>query len=217
MTTLPDLEAWEIVAWPAETGSFAASTIQRHRVQGGRSVGATARHRPAEPHLAPGRADRHRRRVGRPCGPATGGGRCPGPHGGITWPGPHRGADTSFGQRQVAPLLPEPLRHCPALLIDLHLDDRLIDVIGGGFDFALRIAPLQRSSLRSRWTCDLQGLPCSSYAYQSIPKRWLFSHRSGEQASVAVTGPLQINNGEAAMPPSGRAGPRGAAGPVAAG
>ena len=146
----------------------------------------------------------------------------------------------SFGQRQVAPLLPELLQHCPALSIDLHLDNRLIDLIGGGFDFALRIVPLQRSLLRSRWICDvrlllvasrawaglgrmpthprdLQGLPCFGHAYHFIPNRWLFSHRSGEQASVAVTGPLPISNGEAAMPPLGRAGPRGAAGLVAAG
>ena len=40
--------------------------------------------------------------------------------------------------------------------------------------------------------------PCLGYAYMAAS--WSFTHRSGEQASVAPSGPLRVNNGEAAMP-----------------
>src|ERR1700692_2358018 len=44
----------------------------------------------------------------------------------------------SFGLRQIAPLLPDFFAAYPDITIDLHLSDAMIDLIGDGFDAALR-------------------------------------------------------------------------------
>src|ERR1700740_3280569 len=56
----------------------------------------------------------------------------------------------SFGARWVAPLLPEFFRLYPDIAVDLHLTDAHADLIGDGFDAALRIAILEDSSLVAR-------------------------------------------------------------------
>src|SRR5882672_5810208 len=52
----------------------------------------------------------------------------------------------SFGTRWVAPILPDFFRRYPDIAVDLHLSDEKVDVIGDGFDAALRIAVLEDSS-----------------------------------------------------------------------
>src|SRR5258708_34152279 len=59
-------------------------------------------------------------------------------------------APLSFGERWVAPMLPELFRRYPDIAVDLHLTDVHIDLIGDGFDAALRIAVLEDSSLVAR-------------------------------------------------------------------
>ena len=129
----------------------------------------------------------------------------------------------SFGVRAVGPLLPDFLTAYPEVSIDLHLSDATVDLIGEGFDIAVRIARLPDSSLIARrlftmprYTVaapsylKLHGRPthpmhlaehrCFSYAYLSTPNVWHFTNAAGEQASVRPAGPLRVNNGEAAMP-----------------
>jgi DNA-binding transcriptional LysR family regulator len=103
------------------------------------------------------------------------------------------------------------------------LGDELVDLVGGGFDLALRIAALADSSLRARRVFrirrllvgapsyfarrgrpahprDLEGHACLGYAYLPTPDRWRFVHTSGEEAAVAPHGPLRANNGDVMMP-----------------
>jgi DNA-binding transcriptional LysR family regulator len=130
----------------------------------------------------------------------------------------------SFGVKWVAPIIPEFLKTYPEVQIDLHLSDQMIDVIGEGFDAALRIAALPDSSLIARRLCNVEryliaapsylkahGRPkhpmglsehaCLGYAYQLTPDSWRFTHKSGETAIVhPAIGPLRVNNGDAMVP-----------------
>ncbi|WP_439817955.1 LysR family transcriptional regulator [Zavarzinia sp. CC-PAN008] len=132
-------------------------------------------------------------------------------------------APMSFGLGEVAPILPDFLRQYPEVSIDLHLSDAAVDLIGEGFDMALRIAALPDSSLLARRLCpvdrlvvgapayfDRAGRPrhphelgehvCLGYAYLATPQAWTFSHRGGEAASIRPAGPLRANNADALMP-----------------
>jgi DNA-binding transcriptional LysR family regulator len=129
----------------------------------------------------------------------------------------------TFGIKEVAPILPEFLNKYPDVTIDLHLSDAKVDLVGDGFDAALRIASLPDSSLIARRLCGMSrftvaspaylkrhGRPthpmhlaehkCFGYAYLSTPDVWHYTNAKGEQASVRPGGPLRANNGEAVMP-----------------
>ena len=56
----------------------------------------------------------------------------------------------SFGVRHVAPLLPEFLRHVWRYQVDLHLNDAMSDLLGEGYDAAIRIAVRPGASSLSR-------------------------------------------------------------------
>jgi DNA-binding transcriptional LysR family regulator len=132
-------------------------------------------------------------------------------------------APMSFGVLHIAPLLPDFFRAYPAVSIDLHLSDAQVDLIGDGFDAAIRIASLPDSSLVARRLCDMpihlvaapsylkeHGRPRHplqlaehaglGYSYQLTHDTWRFRKTSGETASVRPSGPLRVNNGEAMLP-----------------
>lgn len=129
-------------------------------------------------------------------------------------------APMSFGLRHVAPVLPEFLNRYPDISIDLQLDDRVVDLVAGGIDVALRIAELPDSSLMARRLCEVRrwvlgtpdyfarhGIPrrprdlkdhaCLSYTYQAGGESWRFFNVAGQDEAVTVKGPLSATNGEA--------------------
>ena len=132
-------------------------------------------------------------------------------------------APMSFGVLYLAPLLPEFFRLYPEVSIDLHLSDAQVDIIGEGYDAAIRIAALPDSSLQARRLCPvtlhLVGAPAYLKAH-GRPKHPLqlgehvglnYSHAPGQEkpwqfrkqdeiASVRPQGPLRVNNGEAMLP-----------------
>jgi DNA-binding transcriptional LysR family regulator len=133
-------------------------------------------------------------------------------------------APLSFGTRWVAPILPEFFRRYPDIAVDLHLTDAQTDLIGDGFDAALRIAVLEDSSLvarliapvrrfvvaspayiarhgRPRHPRDLASHPCLSYLNRTGRDIWRFAHRkTGEECAVTPAGPLRGTSVEALLP-----------------
>jgi DNA-binding transcriptional LysR family regulator len=131
-------------------------------------------------------------------------------------------APMSFGVLRVAPILPEFLERYPDVSIDLHLSDALVDLVGEGYDAAIRIAALPDSSLMARTLAAMprflvaspgylekRGRPnhplrladhrCVGYA-STVGDTWHFTHERGDTAAVRPVGPLRVNNGDAMMP-----------------
>jgi DNA-binding transcriptional LysR family regulator len=132
-------------------------------------------------------------------------------------------APMSFGVSHLAPLLPDFLAKYPEVSIDLHLSDATVDMIGDGFDAAVRIAVLPDSSLIARRLCGMprylvgspsylktHGRPrhplhlaehvCITYGHGTAAETWRFTHKNGKSATVRPSGPLRVNNGDAMMP-----------------
>lgn len=74
-------------------------------------------------------------------------------------------ASASFGRQYISPLLPEFLAAHPGLRVSLDLDDRVADLIGAGYDLAIRIGRLDDSSLVSRQLAVNDRLLCASPDY----------------------------------------------------
>src|SRR6266581_9456042 len=128
----------------------------------------------------------------------------------------------SFGVLHIVLVLPEFLATYSEVSIDLHLSDATVDLVGEGFDAAIRIAVLPDSSLVVRRLCDMprylvgspsylneHGRPrhplhlaqhrCIGYSYAMTAETWRFT-KGGKSATVRPSGPLRVNNGDAMMP-----------------
>lgn len=128
-------------------------------------------------------------------------------------------APLSFGVRALAPLLPGFVALYPNLRVSIDLDDRLVDILGSGADLALRIGPLEDSTLVARRICDyrrvvcaapsylerrgepatpqdLMGHDCLHYSNIALKEEWSFGVGQGVVQTVEVKGPLCANNGD---------------------
>lgn len=129
----------------------------------------------------------------------------------------------SFGLREVGPLMPEFFRLYPEIRVNLHLSDATVDLIGDGFDAALRIAALPDSSLvarrlrpidrfvvaspsyiarygRPQHPSELNAHHCLGYAYRARTRSWLFRNDAGHELSVTPSGPMTVTNIDALLP-----------------
>ena len=131
-------------------------------------------------------------------------------------------APLSFGVWTLAPLLPGFADRYPDLRVSIDLDDRLVDILGSGADLALRIGPLEDSTLVARRICDYRRVVCAAPSYLerrgepaspadlvvhaclhysniNLKEEWVFAVGTrvvqGLQ-TVEVTGPLCANNGD---------------------
>lgn len=127
-------------------------------------------------------------------------------------------APMSFGQRRLAPLLPQFALAHPKLSISLILEDRETDIVGEGFDLALRIAYPSDSSFVSRPITTIprylvaspdyiarRGKPnspedllqhdCLHYSVISEREEWSFGGSNREE-SILIKGSYCANNGD---------------------
>lgn len=126
-------------------------------------------------------------------------------------------APMSFGTLRLAPALPRFLAAHPQVEVELELNDRIVDLIGEGFDVGVRIGTLADSTLIAQrvadtpmWCCaspdylqrhgrpqrpaDLRDHACLSYGHQRHVE-WMF-RQGGKPLAIAVQGRLCANNGE---------------------
>lgn len=128
----------------------------------------------------------------------------------------------SLGITTLGPVLPGFFEAYPDVSVDLHLSDATVDLVGMGFDLALRVASLPDSSLVARrlrpvrrhvvaapayW--DKHGRPGHpaglaehrglTYGHQAAPETWRFQ-RGSEEASVRPKSVIRANNGDVLVP-----------------
>ena len=76
-------------------------------------------------------------------------------------------APTAFGRMHIAPYMAEFLEQYPDLRLDLELSDELVDIVGEGFDAAIRIGELEDSSLVARKLAPSRRFICAAPNYLS--------------------------------------------------
>lgn len=132
-------------------------------------------------------------------------------------------APMSFGLTNLAPLLPAFMQRHPEVMLDIHFSDELMDLVGQGYDLAMRISSLADSSLLARRLCTvgiyLVGAPAYferhgrpvhprdlaehralQYAYARTGGTWHFRHPEEGEFSQQVPVALRANNAEALIP-----------------
>ena len=126
-------------------------------------------------------------------------------------------APITFSTMHLGTLLPAFMQRYPEVSVELELNDRTVDLIGEGYDMAIRIGTLADSSLIARRLASVQLVTCASPDYlrqQGVPtapqqlgthtclsyrhnRQGEWAYRIGERThKVLVSGPMCSNNGE---------------------
>lgn len=132
-------------------------------------------------------------------------------------------APQTFARLWLADILPDFMTQFPDIELQLSVDDRIVDLIHGGFDAALRISAMPDSSLiaqrlaaiklclvaspsywaqygQPRHPQDLVSHACFKYSNAPELSYWRFVGPNGEEARVRINGPLTVNGGDMEMP-----------------
>jgi DNA-binding transcriptional LysR family regulator len=129
-------------------------------------------------------------------------------------------APMSFGIGHLSPVVADFARQHPDLDITLDYDDRVMDLVRGRFDVAIRIGQLRDSGLIARKLCEdprvvvaspeyvarrgapaslevLQQHSCIGYLNAQATSIWQFFGKDGQVTGVPMRSRLAANNGEA--------------------
>jgi DNA-binding transcriptional LysR family regulator len=127
-------------------------------------------------------------------------------------------APLTFGVQHLSPLVTDFIAANPDLMVDLDLSDRIVDLVGEGFDLAVRIGSLRDSTLVARKLCDvrmavaaspgfldrhgrpgrpeeMRDWPALGYTGSERPDIWRFTRPDGTDGSVQMTLRMRANNG----------------------
>lgn len=127
-------------------------------------------------------------------------------------------ACTSFGQRVLAPLLPELRSRFPDLVIDMHLVDHAVDIVEDKIDLAVRfgkrpegdfivsrLVPRRFRVCASPHYLEQHGKParpaeleqrdCLLFSFPGYRSEWKFRKRDEAVIAVPVTGHVLISHG----------------------
>ena len=125
----------------------------------------------------------------------------------------------SFGRTQIMPRIATFMRRFPLLRLDLHLNDRFVDLVEEGIDVAFRIGELNESSFIARHIGtthritvaspkyleekgepshpeDLRSHNCILYTGLATQNEWQYTH-GGQSCPVRVSGSFRSNSAEA--------------------
>ena len=130
-------------------------------------------------------------------------------------------APMTFGTVHLGPKLFSFMRNHPGLELTLDLNDRFLDIVGGGFDLGVRIGRMQDSALMARRIAGSRRVLCCSpeyasshelprsveeiaehdcicYGNASVAPYWQFQSQQSdaEPQQVVVRGRTHLNNGE---------------------
>ncbi len=128
---------------------------------------------------------------------------------------------STFGMHQLAPAIPRFQTRHPSVSLDLTISDERLDMMQDAVDLAIRIGPLDESTLVARRICNLERVICAAPSYlerhgtprtpddlqrhnclwiTSLPalRRWPFDTDEGIRV-VHVDGNVVTNNAETVL------------------
>jgi DNA-binding transcriptional LysR family regulator len=126
-------------------------------------------------------------------------------------------APMSYGLTNLVRQIPDFMNKYPKLGVELHLEDKMSEIIGEGFDVAIRISDLKDSAMVARKLGEIEhvtvastaylkqyGVPkqpadlgshkCLIYTYRDTPRQWVYFDAQAQQINVNVTGNFETNN-----------------------
>ncbi|HVW56122.1 MAG TPA: LysR family transcriptional regulator [Rhizobiaceae bacterium] len=126
-------------------------------------------------------------------------------------------APRTFADVEIGQSLIDFAKAYPDITLDIHLDDRFVDLVEEGFDLAIRITRLENSSLIARKLApfsvrlcaspeliakrgrplkpqDMAHLPCIVDTNGRWLSNWPFIGENGGTLSVPVSGPIEVNS-----------------------
>jgi len=130
-------------------------------------------------------------------------------------------AARTFADAPIGQSLIDFAKQHPDIVLDIHLDDRFVDLVEEGFDLAVRISRLENSSLIARRLgpfsvrlCaspellakhgkptrpqDLSNMPCIVDTNGRSLANWRFKGEGEDSVTVTVSGPIEVNSPMAA-------------------
>ena len=123
----------------------------------------------------------------------------------------------SFGQSHLQPLITQFAQAYPEVRLQLDFSSRLVDLVGEGFDLAIRMGQLKDSNMISRKLLDygfytvatpaflanhpapmhphdLKQLPAIKYTYNQVPLTWDYLNEAGKKFHVEPQHRVECNN-----------------------